>query len=91
MSIEMAATTTGMGASIAQMTGPKSGSVSPIEARPQVVALIYPGPPFAAGTPEQAGSGLTQKLLEIRGAAIAAAKEAAVRAGARLASTRTIA
>jgi len=49
------------------------------------LALEYnPQPPFAAETPRQAGPALTQRVLDIRAPAIAAAKEAAIRAGARL-------
>jgi cyclohexyl-isocyanide hydratase len=50
------------------------------------LALEYnPQPPFAAGTPRQAGSALTQRLLEIRAPAIAAVKAAVIRASERLA------
>ncbi len=50
----------------------------------QLVLEYDPQPPFAAGTPQQAGSALTQSVLNIRAPAIAAAKAAAIRAGARL-------
>ena len=50
----------------------------------QLVLEYNPQPPFAAGTPQQAGPALTQRVLDIRAPAITAAKEAAIRAGARL-------
>ena len=58
-------------------------------ARAIQLALEYnPKPPFAAGTPQEAGGVLTQKVLELRGVAITAAKEAAKRAGTRLMEPR---
>jgi hypothetical protein len=50
----------------------------------QLVLEYNPQPPFAAGTPQQAAPALTQRVLDIRAPAITAAKEAAIRAGARL-------
>jgi cyclohexyl-isocyanide hydratase len=52
----------------------------------QLVLEYNPEPPFAAGTPQHAGHALTQRVLEIRSPALAAAKEAAIRAGGRLVS-----
>jgi cyclohexyl-isocyanide hydratase len=50
----------------------------------QLVLEYDPKPPFSAGTPLEAGPALTQRVLEIRGPALAAAKQAAIRAGERL-------
>lgn len=55
----------------------------------QLVLEYNPEPPFAAGTPRQAGHVLTQRVLEIRGPALAAAKQAATRAGERLSPLQT--
>jgi cyclohexyl-isocyanide hydratase len=50
----------------------------------QLVLEYNPEPPFSAGTPQQAGQALTQRVIEIRGPALAAAKQAAIRASERL-------
>ena len=50
----------------------------------ELVLEYDPKPPFAAGTPELAGASLTDRVRQIRGPAIAAAREAAVRAAERL-------
>jgi putative intracellular protease/amidase len=52
----------------------------------QLVLEYDPKPPFDAGSPQTAGEALTQRVRTIRAPAIAAAKEAAVRAGMRLKS-----
>lgn len=51
------------------------------------IALLLeydPEPPFAAGTPDDAGPELTTNLRSVRGEAIAAARIAAERAAARV-------
>lgn len=50
----------------------------------ELVLEYDPKPPFAAGTPELAGAPLTERVRQIRGPAIAAAKEAVERAAERL-------
>ena len=52
--------------------------------RIQLLLEYDPKPPFAAGTPDQAGSALTQDILHRRGALISEAEKAARAAGARL-------
>jgi cyclohexyl-isocyanide hydratase len=52
--------------------------------RVQLVLEYAPQPPFDAGTPQQAGRDLTERVLEMRGPAIASAKKAAERARQRL-------
>jgi cyclohexyl-isocyanide hydratase len=57
------------------------------EEAPQLFELVLeydPKPPFAAGTPELAGATLTERVRQIRGPAITAAREAAERAAERL-------
>ena len=57
------------------------------EEAPRLFELVLeydPKPPFAPGTPELAGATLTERVRQIPGPAIAAAKEAAVRAAERL-------
>jgi cyclohexyl-isocyanide hydratase len=49
----------------------------------QLVIEYDPKPPFDAGNPQQAGTVLTERVLRIRAPAIAAAREAALRAGQR--------
>ncbi len=50
----------------------------------QLVLEYDPKPPFSAGTPEQAGAALTDRVKQFRGPAIMAAKDAAARAGRRM-------
>jgi cyclohexyl-isocyanide hydratase len=52
--------------------------------RMQLVFEYDPQPPFNSGSPEKAGSALTQSVLSIRAPAIAAAKTAAQTAAAKL-------
>jgi cyclohexyl-isocyanide hydratase len=52
--------------------------------RVQLVLEYAPQPPFDAGTPQRAGRDLTERVLEMRGPAIASAKKAAERARHRL-------
>jgi cyclohexyl-isocyanide hydratase len=57
------------------------------EEAPRLFELVLeydPKPPFAAGTPELAGAPLTDRVRQIRGPAIAAAREAAARVAERL-------
>ena len=50
----------------------------------ELVLEYDPKPPFAAGTPQQAGSALSDRVRQIRGPAIAAAKAAVAQAAQRL-------
>lgn len=52
--------------------------------RTQLTLEYDPQPPFVGGTPEKAGAEATQDILRRRAPALAAARSAAERAGARL-------